>query len=361
MVGKASEQAILVVNGQKFRDWETVFVRHALREQPPYHFRFTCSEQLVDGKLGSFEGNFAKLQIKPGDECQIYLAGQLAISGKVSTRQVFYDARRHYIEIQGATWTLDLSGASIVSKTMEYKDVTFDQFARAVLKPFPNIEYKVEGGQTPQMKFPRISIPHGLSVFDSLDLYARTIGISFTSDPTGNFVAIAGPSGGRDEVVEGVNILEGREVIFNPAMETSAPAISQGAGSDKKWGSDVSHAPFLTEEMKNFSKSYMPFAIPMEAPLIDPEHMKGRIGTERKFNAEDQITVFAKVYGWLRPSDGKLWYRDQIVHCKSPMLIMDQDLIAKSVTFTQDNQSGTTTVLELCNELALNGMTPQVQ
>jgi hypothetical protein len=43
------------------------------------------------------------------------------------------------------------------------------------------------------------------------------------------------------------------------------------------------------------------------------------------------------------------------------MLIMDMDLQAKSVTFTQDNNEGTRTTLELCNDLAMSGGTPQAQ
>jgi len=130
MVGKATEQAVLIVNGQRFLDWESVMVRHALREVPPYRFRFTCSEAMP------LASNFGKLQIKPGDKCEVHLAGIKAISGKVSTRQVYYDKRRHYIEIQGATFTLDLSGSSPITKTMEHKDVTFEQLARSLLKPF---------------------------------------------------------------------------------------------------------------------------------------------------------------------------------------------------------------------------------
>jgi prophage tail gpP-like protein len=76
---------------------------------------------------------------------------------------------------------------------------------------------------------------------------------------------------------------------------------------------------------------------------------------------EDQITVTATVHGWERPSGG-LWYRDQIVSVTSPMLIMKgQPLIAKSVTFTQDDKTCTRTTLELCNANALGGLPPATQ
>jgi len=353
MVGKATEQAMLLVNGQEFRDWETVWVRHAEREQPPYRFRFTCSEVMPIAK------NWGVLQVKPGDTCEVYLAGIKAIKGKVSTRQVYYDKRRHYIEIQGATFTLDLSGSSPINKTMEHKNVTFEQLARSLLKPY-NIPFKVEGGQLSQLKFPRVSLMHGVSVFDHLDLYSRAVGASFTSDAEGSFVALAGPGGGSDSVVEGENILIGREIIYNASMESSLPAMGQQTGNDDKHGADVTHKPFSQEQMQQLGKSFMPFVIPSELPTADVNHLKGRAQTEGGWLAEDQITVFATVYGWLRPSGG-LWDRNQTVHVKSPMLIMDQDLQAKSVTFTQDSSEGTRTTLELCNKNALKGMMPALK
>jgi len=41
---KNEELAILTVNGMQYRDWESVSVRHALKEYPYIHSRFTCSE-----------------------------------------------------------------------------------------------------------------------------------------------------------------------------------------------------------------------------------------------------------------------------------------------------------------------------
>src|SRR5262245_60854792 len=115
---KPTELAILTVQGQNYQDWESVTVRHAKYEAPFYTFRFTCSEGMPLVK------HLAKLQIKPGDYCTISLAGQLAFNGLVSTRQVYYDANRHYIEIQGASNVLALSYASVVHKTMEQNNVT---------------------------------------------------------------------------------------------------------------------------------------------------------------------------------------------------------------------------------------------
>jgi prophage tail gpP-like protein len=352
MVGKATEQCVLTIEGQDYRDWESVMVRHAIREVPPYRFRFTCSEGQPIAK------NFGVLQIKPGNKCTITLAGQPAFTGTVSTRQVYYDKRRHYIEIQGAT-NQELTQSSPISKTMEQKNVNFEQIARSLLQRY-GIPFKVEGGQLSQIKFPRVSLIHGMSTFDHLDMYARNVGASFTSDPQGSFVAIAGPGQGSDTLIEGQNILVGREIIYNPSMASGVPAMAQQTGDDKTWGAKVSHIPFMNMDLVQLGAGFMPFVIPSELPTSDQQHLQGRAQTEKNWLSEDQITVFGTVYGWLRPSGG-LWQRNQQVHVTSPMLIMDMDLTLKSATFTQDSNEGTLTVLELVNPNALGGLIPQLQ
>src|SRR5262249_55615908 len=105
-----NEIATLIVNGEIFKDWESIFVRHAF-DEPFYWFRFTASEGAPLAK------NWAAQRIRPGDKCEVYLAGILAVSGRVKTRQVSTSAKHHAIEIQGGGFTFDLTRASVVSKT----------------------------------------------------------------------------------------------------------------------------------------------------------------------------------------------------------------------------------------------------
>ena len=354
---KPTETAILHVNGRKYQDWESVMVRHALRDVPPYHCRFTCSEGMPLSK------NFAVMQIKPGDECSVTLAGFPAFFGKVETRQVYYDAHRHHIEIQCAT-NLEVATASVISKTMEWKDKTFQQIGQEILKKL-GINMVFEGGAAPSYKFPRVSATPGESIGDFLDMLARSlsqesgIGISFTSNINGDFVVIMGPNGGPDAVVEGRNIIIGREVIYNASMAGKNPIIALGTGGDDKSGAEVSHSNFYSGDMEALGKT-APSVIVSELPTSDKNFLKGRVTSETHWQKEDRITVTVTVHGWIRPSGG-LWYRDQHVLVTSPMLIMNnEDLIAKSVTFTQDNATGTRTTLELCNLLALGPLNPAI-
>ena len=346
--------AVLEINGQLYKDWDSIQVRLTGEEKPFRSFRFTCSEGTPISK------NFASLRIRPGDRCQVMLANEPVVYGFVSTRQVYYDAARHHIEIQGNTYEAGLSNTSVISKTMEHKNVTYEQYARALLKPYiPNLGFFVRGGQLPQIKFPRISIAHGTTIMEALEIPLRSLGgISLTANFRGDIIAhVGGSVDGSDTVVEGKNILEGREILYSPSLAEFGAPIGQNWGTDKKNGAVVSHVPFAGQAIKNLSlfNQYRPNVLPMDLPAYDDSHLKGRGQMERDVMALDEVTVFITVFGWQRPSGG-LWKQMQEVKVISPMLIMDgsEELKAKSVTFSQDNQRGTRTVLELCNKNALS-------
>lgn len=348
---KISETAVLTVGGRDYKDWESVQVKHALQQRPPYTCRFTCSEGLP------IANNFATMQIKPGMDCSVTLAGHPAFKGTVMTRQVYYDAHRHHIEIQCGTFA-ELSTSSVITKTGEWKDKTFQQIGQEVLDKF-GYKMKFEGGSPPNTKFPRVSVTPGETAQDFLDVLGRSISqqlggtVKFTADENENFVVVLGPSGGQDSITEGKDIIIGREIIYNMAAAGTAPVISQMTGNNKEWGAKVAHVPFVQETMQTIGQKFIPGVIFSEIPTSSKEVMKGRATTENGWLSDDQITVTATVWGWERPSGG-LWKRNQQVSVFSPMLIMHGDVLkAKSVTFSQDNNTGTRTTLELCNELAL--------
>jgi prophage tail gpP-like protein len=354
---KQTEIAILTVGGTNYQDWESVSVKHQLREMPAFSCRFTCSEGSPLSK------HLSKLQIMPGMTCTVTLAGQLAFTGKVTTRQVFVDARRHHIEIQCAN-NLQMAISSVISKTGEWKDKEPEQIIRDVLKPL-KINLKIEGGALPKFKIPRYSATPGESVHDFIDTLTRhlgikgsPIGIAHTADVQGNFVILTGSVGGSDSLVEGKNMLEGREVIYDPLQAGGVPSPNQGPGNDEQHGAKVSHEPFSAQPFETFGQKYVPSVVVPEIPYFHKDLLEGRATGESNWLQESYVTVYGTVHGWLRPSGG-LWNRGQYVTVNSPMLVMNGiPLILKSATFSQDNSTGTRTVLELVNTKALGEGVP---
>jgi len=183
-------------------------------------------------------------------------------------------------------------------------------------------------------------------------------------DANGNLVAAVGPNGGSDTVYEGdlgrPSMLEGREIIYNVGMAEGTYGLGQKPGTDGVWGAQSAHVPFYGNTFQSLAGTYSPQVLPLEIPAWQNSFIKYRAKAEENWQSEDQVTVFATMQGWLRPSGG-LWQRNQSVNVVSPMLVMDggMSLTAKSVTFTQDNQTGSRTTLELCNNAALAGLIPQ--
>ena len=361
-----AEVCEVTVNGMRYLDWETVMVKHSLIQVPPYIARFTVSEVLSQGKLPS---TMRVMQIKPGDPISVTLGGQSAFNGKVETRQVFYDSRRHYVEIQAAV-IMEMTTASVISQTMEWTKSTPEKICRDCLGKI-GINFTVEGGSLPSFTIPRYSATHGQSVFDFVETLLRHTSqqsgtpINITSNLSQDFVATVGPQGGAATFIEGVNILEGREIIYNPGMRgggpsTRNPAMSQQTGDDQDWGAKVASIPFIggTGGVGGLFGSGNPMTILSEIPTKAKEVLQGRASSEAGWNSDDQITVTVTVQGWME-SGGGLWRRNGIYSVSSPMLIMqNQSLKTKSVTFTQDNRSGTRTILELCNNNALGKAGP---
>lgn len=345
---KQSEKVVLTVNGRDYTDWETVKVVHdAFGQNPPYQCRFTCSEALPLAK------NFATLQIKPGMKCAVSLAGQVAFNGTVMTRQVYLDANRHNVEIIAGVFP-ELMTSSVITKNGEWKNKTFEQIAKDVLDKF-GVQLVFEGGPPSDYKFPRIGVFPGESPIDLLDKIARAINVRFSSNAQGDFVAIVGNGGnnGSDGVTEGENMLTGREIIFNQNMSSTAPVISQGPGNNQDYGAKVAHGPYASVERDTgFGGEYPPGVTFLEVASSDKQLLESRSTTEQAMRLGSQITVKLLVYGWQRPSDRRLWTRDQDVIVNSPSLIMHGDVLKlRTVTFTQD-PNGTRTELTLVNPLA---------
>lgn len=347
-----TEKAILTIRGQDFQEWETVSVKHTKREQPFYTFRVTCSEgfPLVQ--------NLRNLQIIPGDRCTITLAGIPAFNGLVYSRQVFYDGTKHYIEIQGASPVLELGFGHVIHKSYEFNNKTIQQIIEEIVKPF-GINFVVEGGQLPTDKIPNYNIAPGTTAMNAIETIIRSApGAELSSNLNGDLVAFVGPTGGDDVVREGIDILEGREIIFNPDIYKNIYAIGQNIPNDQEWGAAA--AQVMTQATTGGSGTGPSQLIMSEVPAWTKGLLTNRANMDRAFQDQDQVTVFITRQGWLRPSGG-LWKPNQKVSVISPMLIMtgSEDLKLKSVTFTQDNSTGTRVVLELCNVLAMGQGIPQ--
>jgi prophage tail gpP-like protein len=339
------EVAEIIIDGMVYRDWTSVQVVLADATVQPFPtFRFQCSE----GK--PLSKDFAAVRIKPGQKCIIRLAGEEVINGVVEKRVVAYNANSHGIEISGSSLTSGLYHNAAMTKTSEFRDKSWKQIAEEIIKPF-GIGLKLLSPISGK-PFPRANIPPGQSAFAFLETLARSRGIIMGSDTKGNLTASTGYafSGGGDALIEGINILEGRETMGKPAGGGSNDyAEGQESGTDQKHGAQVAHDARDSNKSNVLNKigssgTYGPSLSLMEHPG-DKQDAGTRAANESSIKGMSELAVTIVYRGWRKPSGG-LWKPGQTVHVRSPMLILDDDLMLNKVTFTQDNRSGTRTTLD---------------
>jgi len=355
-------RAVLIIDGQEYMEWESVQVRAAMYENTRT-CRFTASEKEVPPSRSA-------MRIKPGQACKVMLDDQLAMTGFVITRTVSFSGNDHMVELQCQGQWGTTSGGAHVSQTGEYKNITVQQLAEIVGKPYGAM---VEGAAANMMKFPRVSVVPGASAWETLEPYLRATQTPVSETAEGKLKL--GVMTGSASVIEGWNILEGREVIHS-LMAVGGSSVpggqSPGAGEGtdqlvhgQRPGTDDSHGaqanqvnqehPPITSEL---NVPYHPETTLSEVPAWLTDQMKSRGGFDAMYSDSLQIWVNCTLLTWQRsgkvPPAGGLWEPGDTVMVDSPMLILrGQNLKLKAVTWTQDNQSGTRSHIELVNDKAV--------
>lgn len=339
---KAQEVAEVTIKGKRFRDWESVQV-HMEEGAVPNSFKLTVSEGAPLAKT------FSEQQIKPGDHCTVKLAGELAITGYVETRQVAYTAEQHGIEIVGHSMNKAAVDASAVTKTMEFKDKPFMKIATDLLKPLGlKINAKSAISEKP---FDRVNVAHGTSVHEQIETLARKRGVTLGTDLEGNYTARTQFEQGGDKLEEGKNILEGRETLTMSMGGGKNYNFDQQPGSNKAFGAKVAHDAkgVSSNDNKGMGKGVHAPNVSVGGHPGDKKDSQANADMEGDRRDYEKFEVTIVVQGWLKPSGG-LWEVGKMYHVKSPMLIVDEKLKLMKADFTQDNKSGTRTTLLLTKD-----------
>jgi prophage tail gpP-like protein len=339
---KPQETAVLEVNGVKFDDWESVWVQKQRADSYTW-FRFTAAERdPIFGKANVFPLP-SRLQFKPGDRCTITLAGTTVVTGYIETRQVAYDANQHGVMLIGKSATAWAARSSVDTKTGNFDKKNILQVAQEVIKPY-GVGLKVIG-QLNLTPFDKLQNEKGELVWDFLERIARPRGVIMGSDAFGNFLLIGEHSDpGGAELVEGRNIKSCQCTITHKNSYLNYDATAQKPASDDDAGTEASeqHATIKGTVTQIASK----LITNAEQPVKTQAELQDRVKNEKVWHDDSVVQATIVVQGWL--ADGtKLWEEGKEYHVRSPMAMLNQTLKVQTVTFTQDDQQGTQTTLDM--------------
>jgi len=337
-------RAVIIVNGVMYYEWTSVSVRCELNGNPPRTFRFTCSEQVPVG------AKLALMQIVPVVPCTIILDSNPVINGLVTTRQVYYSATEHAIEIQGEDWAGWTAKAPAQSQTGEFKGPAVSIIQSLAAPVGLGVEVL---GDVNNISIPRFSIQPGETTWEAVERIARHIGAYISSDASGRTMQLLGPNSvlGDDEVVEGINIVEARETIHSLMNAAEQSVIGQAPRTDDTDQATATQGHVTVPGLNSFGITPGVGARSLaELPAFTLEWLQSRATHEATISSSNEIRVDVTLAGWQRPAGG-LWVPGQTVFVKSPMLVMnDMPLLLHAVDFTQDNRGGTRATLELTNQ-----------
>jgi prophage tail gpP-like protein len=346
----SKEQATLIVGGVDFRDWESVFVQ--MRWLDPFHyFKFTSVERdaPTNFSLPTAQSWFLSPQFMPGTPCQIMLGGVPVIKGYLEIRQVAYDANRHGIELQGKSWTAPAARSSVNTSTGSFDGMTFKQVADKVAGTYGIKVIPV--GSLNSIPFDKLQNQPGEPVWDFLERIARPRGIMMGSDGWGNFLAIGDHNMPilNTQLIEGQNIKTCQCVFHKDIAFTEYKVTAQSAASDDNAYTKASELE-ASWGGSGFAGSML--HTPSEQPVKNQQEVIDRAKNEALWHEGPTVELTVTVQGWFR-DDINLWMPGDNVFVYSPMCPLNQLMKIKQVTFTQDNNSGTMTQLDLLQPWAL--------
>jgi prophage tail gpP-like protein len=341
------EQATLIVGGINFQDWESVFVQLRWHDAFSY-FRFSSVER--DTPTGMFQ----KLQFMPGTSTLVNLGGVNVIKGYIETRQVAYEANQHGIELQGKSWTAPVARSSVNTKSGSFDGMTWKQVADKVVSPYDTKIIPI--GSLNSIPFDKLQNQPGEAIWDFLERIARPRGIILGADSWGNFLAIGDHHMPviNTQLIEGQNIKKCQCIFHKEHVFTEYKVTAQAAASDDNWGVSASE---LEGSWAGTGYKGSLLITPSEQPVKSVQEVIDRAKNEALWHEGPQIDVTITVQGWFR-DDVNLWWPGDNVFVYSPMCPLNMMMKIETVTFTQDNNSGTQTQLNLKQPWALKDNAP---
>ncbi len=336
----------LLVGGMIYRDWTSVEIRRSVKEMAG-QFTLHVEERWSGGAGGAGPAVLASRRIEPGDPCQVFYDGVLAVTGYVDAYNPRYSATHHSVTIQGRSKTGDLCDSSVDIPNGEMHDVSLDQVARRALQPF-GIKLRVDADVSGVIDKVR---PYAAeTVHRFLDRYARPGAVAVTDTPEGDLRLLHVQDGAPvASLIEGQNILEGAALTREDKRHSEYETLGQEHDTDREFGRPV--ATRKSKVADGAVKRHRPLRLLNETKTARRQ-AKARGAWEAARRAGESVRAEIKVVGWFA-APGRLWTPGDIVMVVSPMLSIERPLAIENVTLMQSDK-GTIAGLSLVPVEALN-------
>jgi prophage tail gpP-like protein len=349
------EVATIGSNGLTYGGWQSVEISRRYGNSISH-----MTLEIAENSGGSPGG--AAVKLMPNDVAQGFLGGKLAISGKVTVRQVSYDKAQHSTRIVVSSNTEVANASTVDGAPGFYQNYTLDQIAQAVLGKV-GVRFQIVGAPPGADKiFPRVSEHIGETRFDFIERLLDARNLYVRDDGNGTLVATRGVGGTVAALNEGGpngNILAASLTLNiidygNPGRTVGDNIGGSSTGIiDDNACRDVSASCTSPNMPAN-----RPQTVTMPQPGDNQDAMM-YLARVAAWNLAQFIEGVITVPGWFIDS-GDLWL-DQLgslVTINSPMLVPGGQIVLalKGVISLQNDEDGTISKLEVCDPGSLGAL-----
>jgi prophage tail gpP-like protein len=339
-LGMPLERVSLVVGGRVFEGWTSVTMS-ASAQEATRQATFQCALPPLE--------RIAEFFLRPDMPATILVSGELWGTGYIGDISPDHDDESGSISVEWLSKTIDAVESSIDHPTGFAEKKTILEIAREFESS--DVEWASDAKMEPE---PDFSVIPGESSFQAVERRVRAKGLLIYDDPEGKAV-IAGKPEGRHAggLALGVNIRAGSSKLsgkgrHNPVIVRGQSAKGHGAGALR-----------IEARAKDASVGRLRPKVIIQEGEATAAGAKKRAEWQVARAAGRSREASITVAGW-RAQGGKLWTRNWLVSLDDPLLFLRQDMVIKSVTFTQGpgedgDGAATQAVLSLADPRALGG------
>jgi prophage tail gpP-like protein len=360
---------MLLIAGEEYSGWKSLRITRSL-ENATSDFEVTVSERWLFRDQA--------WQIFPGSTCELYMEGEIVLTGYIDAYRPKYSATSHDVTVSGRSKTCDFVDSSVLFETDgQFKQLTPGQLARMLAAPFGLEVVSEYDGEV----IKDAQVQQGETAFALLERLCRLQEILVTDDARGRLI-LARASNEQSSTVlsQGGNILTAgadhddserfsiylvkaqlaSNRVYDDFGQTGNVFADEGAvalpidgrafADERKAGGKRKSAPKTITQIAASATDpgitrYRPHVIVSEGQADAGEAQK-RADFEARRRLARAKTADVTVQGW-RQRDGSLWRQNLNIWVDSPWLGLAMPLLIKTVEFSY-GQGGETTTLTLC-------------
>lgn len=324
----------LLVNGVLYGGWTSVSISRSIGTAAGA-FNIECTENVG--------GEAIHWPIRPNDECEVRVAGQVVIKGYIDKTTLDVSDSSHSIAVAGRDKTGDLVDCAAAVK--QWRNVSILDLAKELCAPF-GIEVVLE--TEPGKPLAVFKTEPGETVFKALERAAKIAGILLIQARGALVLTHAGAQQAATPLVLGGNIKSGTADYDYSERFSEYTITGQRAGKDNDHGKAAAHVRSAVKD--EAIKRHRPFAKSADGQAT-PEMARRQAEWEKQVREAKSTQLSCTVAGWTQ-HNGQLWDINQRAQVEAATLAVQGELLISAVEYGYDD-SGEITKIELIRPEAL--------